>query len=169
MASSSPPLSLACAACGRLPPSPWRGDLDEPRTRFAGLGVALGERDEGPTLEKGDLGETRMGAMLPQRLPPSPWPGDLHEARTMFAGLGGELRDKRLAREKSGLGEEPVELGERDEGPPAREEGVALRTDSPSASSSVDESTIRLRACLCQLMLLHTSPLAVSRCCWFLT
>jgi hypothetical protein len=143
--------------------------LDEPRTRFAGLGVALGERDEGPTLEKGDLGETRMGAMLPQRLPPSPWPGDLHEARTMFAGLGGELRDKRLAREKSGLGEEPVELGERDEGPPAREEGVALRTDSPSASSSVDESTIRLRACLCQLMLLHTSPLAVSRCCWFLT
>ncbi len=30
-------------------------------------------------------------------------------------------------------------------GAPAREEGVALRTDSPSVSSSVDESTIRLR------------------------
>lgn len=94
------------------------------------------------------MGETRIGAMLPQRLPPSPWPGDLEEARTMFAGLGGELRDKRLAREKDGLGEEPVELGEREEGHPAREEGVELRTDSPSASSSVDESTIRLRACL---------------------
>jgi hypothetical protein len=109
----------------RLPLSLWPGDLDEPRTMFAGLvgelrdkrlareKRGLGEEPVEPDVrEKGDLGETCMGVMLPQRLPPSPWPVDLDEPRTMFAGLVGELRDKRLAREKGGLGEEPVELDE---------------------------------------------------------